>query len=81
MEQRDEAIIRSLLDQDFELRRHYAQHRDFEREIDALNGRPALTTADEMARKTLQKKKLAGMDRMRAIISRYRTSEIELAPS
>lgn len=81
MEKRDEEIIRSLLDQDFELRRHYTAHRDLERKIDVLNGRPALTTDEEMARKTLQKQKLAGMDRMMAIVSRHRVAGAPASPS
>jgi len=71
MEQREQQAIRSLLDHDFELRKTFRQHADLEKQIKAFNGRPALTAADEALRKQLQKRKLAGMDRMMAIVARH----------
>jgi uncharacterized protein YdcH (DUF465 family) len=73
MEQREQQAIRSLLDQDFELRKTFRQHADLEKQIESFNGRPALTAADEALRKKLQKRKLAGMDRMMAIVARHDT--------
>ena len=73
MEQREQQAIRPLLDQDFELRKRFRQHADIEKQIESFNGRPALTTADEALRKTLQKRKLAGMDRMMAIVASHET--------
>ena len=72
MEQREQQAIQSLLDHDFELRKAFRQHADLEKQIKAFNGRPALTAAEEALRKTLQKRKLAGRDRMAAILARHR---------
>ncbi|MFP6662751.1 MAG: YdcH family protein [Deltaproteobacteria bacterium] len=80
MEQQDQEVIQSLLDHDFELRRHYAEHVDLERQIKAFNGQPSLSSSEEMTRKSLQKKKLAGKDRMMAIVSRLRSVEAIAAP-
>jgi uncharacterized protein YdcH (DUF465 family) len=76
VEQRDQEAIQSHLDDDFELRRHYAEHVDLERQIEAFNGQSSLSASEEMARKSLQKKKLAGKDRMMAIVSRLRATEV-----
>jgi len=81
MEQREQQAIQSLLDQDFELRKAFRQHADLEKQIESFNGRPALTSSDQAMRKTLQKRKLAGMDRMMAIVARYTGSSGALKTS
>ncbi|MEO2167596.1 MAG: YdcH family protein [bacterium] len=81
MDQQDQEVIQSFLDHDFELRRHYTEHADLERQIKALNGQASLSSSEEMARKSLQKKKLAGKDRMMAIVSRLRSEETSLPGS
>ena len=75
MDKRDKELIQLLLDRDFELRRHYNEHVDLERQIKVLNGRISLNADEEMVRKDLQKRKLAGKDRIMEIIDRYRESE------
>ncbi len=72
MDKGDEELIRSLLDEDFELRKHYREHENLDRQIDRLNGKAHLTPAEEAERKRLQKLKLAGRDRMVDILkTRY----------
>jgi hypothetical protein len=72
MDERDEALIKSLLEKDENLRNHWTEHIDFERQIEELNRRVYLTPAEEMERKRLQKLKLAGRDKMEQILARYR---------
>lgn len=64
MDKHDEELIRSLLDEDFELRKHYQEHERLDRQIGKLSGKAHLSPAEEAERKRLQKLKLAGRDRM-----------------
>lgn len=73
MEKRDEELILSLIDRDAELRKHYDEHREFERQLDVFNGRGHLSADEEMERKRLQKLKLAGKDRIMEILQRHRS--------
>ena len=79
MEKRDEEIILSLIDRDSELRRHYEEHREFERQLEVFNGKAHLSSDEEVERKRLQKLKLAGKDRIMEILLRYRSDSA--APS
>ena len=72
MDKRDEELIRSLVDDDFELRKQYEQHGRLEQQIDRLKGKAPRSPAEEVERKRLQKLKLAGRDRMVGILkTRY----------
>lgn len=73
MEKRDEELIRSLMDRDVELREHYLEHENFERELARLNAKAHLSTDEEIERKRLQKLKLAGKDRIMEILYRYKS--------
>lgn len=74
MEKRDEELILSLLDKDPELKRHYDEHSDFERQLERFKGKSHLSAEEEVERKRLQKLKLAGKDRIMEILkSRYRS--------
>ena len=72
MEKRDEELILSLIDRDTELRRHYDEHREFERQLQVFNDKSHLSADEEVERKRLQKLKLAGKDRMMEILHRHR---------
>jgi uncharacterized protein YdcH (DUF465 family) len=72
MEKRDEELILSLLDKDPELKRHYEDHVEFERQLDRLSGKSHLSAEEEVERKRLQKLKLAGKDRIMEILFRHR---------
>ncbi|GIW40386.1 MAG: hypothetical protein KatS3mg076_0963 [Candidatus Binatia bacterium] len=72
MEKKEEELIRSLLDVDPELRERYEEHLELERRLEEFHRKRHLTTEEEMEKKTLQKKKLAGKDRMMEILARYR---------
>jgi uncharacterized protein YdcH (DUF465 family) len=73
MEEKDEALIRTLLEREPELRRYYEEHVDLERRLGAFQQKHYLTPEEEVERKRLQKLKLAGKDKIMEILSRYRT--------
>jgi len=72
MEKKDEELIRSLLEREPELKRHYDEHVDLERRLAAYQQKLHLTTEEEVEKKRLQKLKLAGKDKIMDILSRYR---------
>lgn len=74
MEKHEEDLIRSLIDRDPELRRHYEEHLLLEKQLAALQHKHFLTPEEEVERKRIQKIKLAGKDRIMEILSRYRTA-------
>ena len=72
MEEKDEALIRTLLEREPDLRRYYEEHVDLERQLGAFNEKHYLTPDEEVERKRLQKLKLAGKDKIMEILSRHR---------
>lgn len=72
MEKREEERILSLIDQVPELRALYAEHQDLKKKLDKLNHKHYLTPEEELERKRMQKLKLAGKDRMMAILAAHR---------
>jgi uncharacterized protein YdcH (DUF465 family) len=72
MEVREEALIRSLIDTNPELRRHYEEHVELKRRLEDLRQKPYLTEEEEVEQKRIQKQKLAGKDRMMEILARHR---------
>lgn len=72
MDKKDEELIAMLVDRDEELRRYYTEHLDLERKLAALQHKLYLTPDEELYKKRLQKLKLAGKDRIMAILARYR---------
>ena len=72
MEDKDEQLIRSLLEREPELRRYYEEHVDLERQLETFQQKHYLTPDEELEKKRLQKLKLAGKDKIMEILSRYR---------
>lgn len=72
MEAREEARIRSLLDIEPELRRHYDEHVQLKQRLQELRDKPFLTEEETVEEKTIQKRKLAGKDRMMEILARHK---------
>ncbi|HXJ35065.1 MAG TPA: DUF465 domain-containing protein [Candidatus Eisenbacteria bacterium] len=72
MEQKDEELIKSLLDREPELRQYYEEHVVLERQLADLQNRGHLTPDEEVEKKRIQKLKLAGKDKIMAILSRHR---------
>ena len=75
METRDEELIAGLIETDEELRTLVESHREFERQLEEFNRRPYLTTEESMERKRIQKQKLAGKDRIEAILAQHRSTQ------
>ena len=73
MEEKDEALIRTLLEREPELRRYYEEYADLERRLGAFQQKLYLTPEEELEKKRLQKLKLAGKDKIMEILSRYRS--------
>jgi len=72
MEKREEDAILSLVDQVPELQSLYVEHQDLKKKLDKLNHKHYLTPEEEVERKRIQKLKLAGKDRMMAILAAHR---------
>jgi uncharacterized protein YdcH (DUF465 family) len=72
MEKWDEELIARLHPHDEELRKQVAAHRKYEEQLEEFNRRPYLTTEEAMEKKRIQKLKLAGRDKIEAILARYR---------
>ena len=72
MEKWDEELIARLLPHDEELRKCIEQHRHYEEQLEQFNQRIYLTTEDEMEKRRIQKQKLAGRDKIEAILAKHR---------
>ena len=75
MEKRDLELIQKYISNDPDLKRHMEEHEGFERKLEQLNRQVYLTADEEMERKKIQKLKLAGRDRIEAILAKYRSRE------
>ncbi len=75
MEKKDEDLIQQLMGADDELRRYYEEHVELEKQLDELNRHLHLSAEKEFERKQLQKRKLAGKDRIMEILGRHRSSD------
>ena len=71
MEHREEELIAKLVNENEELKTLVEQHREYEKQLDEFNRRPYLTTEEAMEKKRLQKIKLAGKDRIAAILAEF----------
>jgi len=73
MEKRDLELVQKYVSSDPELKRHMDEHDQFERKLVELNRLLYLTPEEEVERKRIQKLKLAGRDRIEAILTKYRS--------
>ncbi len=76
MEKRDLELIQKVIDTDPELKRCMDEHEELERRLDEFNRRLYLTPDEEIERKRLQKKKLAGRDRIETILAKHRAQMV-----
>ena len=72
MEKWDEELIARLLPREEELRKYIEAHRQYEARLEAFGQRPYLSTEEEMEKKRIQKLKLAGRDKIEAILAKHR---------
>jgi uncharacterized protein len=75
MEKRDQELIEKLLTENPELDKLVKEHREFEVQLEEFNKKIYLTEEENRQRKSLQKLKLAGRDRIEQILKAYRTKE------
>ena len=76
MEKRDLEIIQNYISSDGELKRCMDEHEGYERKLADFNLRVYLSPEEELERKRIQKLKLAGRDRIEAILSKYRSQSM-----
>ena len=74
MESSDKELIEELARDNEELARLWSEHLTLESQLEDMNQRVYLTAEEQVERKRLQKVKLAGRDRMEAILAEHRQS-------
>ncbi len=75
MEKWDLALIDKWKDKDAQLSRLWQEHLEYEEQLAAFSKRLYLSTAEEMEKKTIQKKKLQGRTEIERILIRLRRAE------
>jgi len=68
MEEKDQALVRHLVDTNPRFRMLFEEHRLLEKELNKFDQRPFLNPEEEIERKKVQKLKLAGKDEMERIL-------------
>jgi N-dimethylarginine dimethylaminohydrolase len=74
MEKNEKELIAQYIDQDEELKKYVEQHAKYEEILEDLNSKVYLTPDEEIEKKTLQKKKLLGKEKIYEILSKYKES-------
>jgi uncharacterized protein len=75
MEKWDLELIEKWKTQDTQLSKLWQEHLEYEEQLEAFSKRLYLSTAEEMEKKTLQKKKLQGRTEIERILIRLRKAE------
>ncbi len=74
-------FLEKLIKENEELAQLVKEHRSLDQKIAKIEKRNNLTMTDEMARRSLKKKKLSDRDRIAAILSDYRKKIFDQALS
>lgn len=74
MENQDVDLIQKLLNENEELANLWREHLTLENQLEALGQRVFLTPEEQIEVKRLKKVKLAGRDRIEAILAEYRAA-------
>lgn len=69
---KDEILSYRLMDENEEFRKLMEEHIKFEKIIEEFNKKPYLTQEEYIEKKRIQKLKLAGKDKMEAILESYK---------
>jgi uncharacterized protein YdcH (DUF465 family) len=72
MENKEEQVIVSLLDKDPELKKFYEEHQELEKQLAVFQHKHLLSAAEEIEMKRIQKLKLAGKDKIMALLGKHR---------
>ena len=75
MENYERARIAALVRHDEELRHLWREHQELEKRLDELNGLAHLSPGEQVERKQVQKRKLAGKDRIARILAQHDSAE------
>ncbi len=78
MDKRDEELIAKLIPSHPELAKYVEEHRMLEEKLEEFNKQVYLTPEEEVERKRLQKLKLAGKDKIEAILAKYRNGSLNI---
>jgi len=73
MEKKDETLIKAVAEHNDELRDLYENHIILEKDLAELNGRLHLSAEEELEKRAIQKRKLAGKDRIMEILAEHRS--------
>ncbi len=65
-------LLESLLPENEELNQLWEEHKMLNQKLDAMANQAYFTAEEQVERKQMQKRKLAGRDRMAAILSAHR---------
>jgi uncharacterized protein YdcH (DUF465 family) len=71
MEADEVRLIESLISGNDELRKLWQDHQYLNQKLDAMSAQTYLTVEEQLERRQMQKRKLAGRDRMAAILAEY----------
>ncbi|MDL1966119.1 MAG: DUF465 domain-containing protein [Candidatus Desulfofervidus auxilii] len=72
MEQKEIDLISKLINKDQELKKLWEEHLELEEKIEEYNKRVYLTPEEELEKNRLKKIKLAGKDKILAILKKYK---------
>ena len=72
MEQKEIELINKLINKDQELKKLWEEHLELEEKIEEYNKRVYLTPEEELEKNRLKKIKLAGKDKILAILKKYK---------
>lgn len=73
MEKKDEELVEELIPDNQELEKLVKAHKEYEAQLEELNKRLYLTEEENRERKSIQKLKLAGRDRIEQILRDHRS--------
>ncbi len=71
----EEELKAHLMDSDEAFRRLVDQHSEYDRQLQALEGRARLSDAEQMEEVRLKKLKLRAKDQMREILARHKAQQ------
>jgi hypothetical protein len=72
MEKNDTLLIEKHIKEDERLRKYVEEHMLFEKQLDELNKKTHLTSAEEVEQKRIKKLKLSGRDKIETLLKKYR---------
>ena len=75
MEKKDRILIEKHIEHDEELKQYVEEHQMFEEQLERLEEKHFLTPEEELQEKKIKKLKLAGRDKIEAILKKYRTTD------